>query len=263
MADPIRKFSVEKLSVAVYADPTRLAQGAAREVRGHIVETLARQGTARVILATGNSQLQFLEVLAGMEGVDWSAVTLFHMDEYLGITGDHPSSFRFYMRERVEKRLVPGCFHYLQGDALEPIRECKRYGELLLEQPIDLCCLGIGDNGHLAFNDPPVANFEDRDLVKIVRLDDICKTQQANQGHFPNKDAVPPYALTLTIPALCLARRMICLCPGQHKAKAVKDTLEGPVGPGCPASVLRTQSQAELLLDAASARDLRSAGIPG
>lgn len=253
MAGPVKEFSVESLSVRVYENASELSRDVAKRVHDNLEATLNRQGEARAILATGNSQLQFLEELDRMNGIDWSQITLFHMDEYLGLSADHPACFRRYMHDRVEQKLKPGRFHYLGGDALEPIQECDRYSSLLREKPIDLCCLGVGDNGHLAFNDPPVANFKDPHFVKIVKLDEICKTQQVNQGHFPTIDAVPPYALTLTIPALCFARTMICLCPGKHKAKPVKEALHGPVSSTCPASVLRTQPRAELYLDLDSA----------
>ena len=253
MAGPVKEFSVETLSVRVYDDASELAHDAAWRVHDYLAGTLKRQSEARAILATGNSQLEFLEQLDRMNGLDWSQITLFHMDEYLGLPREHPACFRRYMRERVEGKLKPGRFHYLEGDALEPIEECARYAGLLREKQIDLCCLGIGDNGHLAFNDPPVANLMDPHFVKIVKLDEVCKTQQVNQGHFPNVDAVPPYALTLTIPALCLARTLICLCPGKHKAKPVKEALRGPISAACPASVLRTHPRAELFLDLDSA----------
>jgi glucosamine-6-phosphate deaminase len=172
---------------------------------------------------------------------------------YLGISAGHNASFRHYLRERVESLVKPRAFHYLEGDALEPITECDRYTELLRAQSIDLCCLGIGENGHLAFNDPPVANFEDKRAVKIVQLDLACKQQQVREGHFPNVESVPPYALTLTIPTLCSPKKMVCLCPETRKAQAVKNTLRGPITTDCPASFLRRQHHALLLLDQDSA----------
>src|SRR5262249_39262566 len=161
---------------------------------------LSRQGTAAVILATGNSQIQFLQALHALGGVDWARITLFHMDEYLGISADHPASFRRYLRERVENHVHPRAFHYLEGDALQPLDECARYPRLLSAQSIDLCCLGVGENGHLAFNDPPVAQFDDPHSVKLVKLDLACRQQQVGEGHFPTIAAVPQYAITLTIP---------------------------------------------------------------
>src|SRR5262249_27781458 len=180
-----------------------------------------REGRASAILATGNSQIQFLEALAALGGVDWSKLTLFHMDEYLGLDAGHSASFRRYLRERVEARVKPGRFHYLAGDSPQPLAECKRDAGLLAAQPVDLCCLGIGENGHLAFNDPPVADFQDPEPVKLVKLDRACRQQQVGEGHFPDLNAVPQYAFTLTIPTLCSARRMVCIVPEQRKAQAV------------------------------------------
>ncbi|MHB8519833.1 MAG: glucosamine-6-phosphate deaminase [Limisphaerales bacterium] len=253
MAAPLKNFVVDSLRVRVYANPQHLAQDVAREVQQALRDTLLAQDGAAVILATGNSQIQFLEQLIQLGEVDWSRITLFHMDEYLGLAAGHSASFRRYLRERVERRVKPRAFHYLEGDALQPIKECERYTQLLRAQPIDLCCLGIGENGHLAFNDPPVADFQDDRAVKIVKLDEACRQQQVGEGHFPNVDSVPQYALTLTIPALCAARKMMCICPERRKAAAAKAALEGPISPRCPASVLRQQANATLLLDADSA----------
>jgi glucosamine-6-phosphate deaminase len=201
--------------------------------------------------------VQFLQALAALGGVDWGRVTLFHMDEYLGMDANHPASFRRYMRENVDARLKPGKFHYLDGDADQPVAECDRYSDLLQAQPIDLCCLGIGENGHIAFNDPPVADFNDPRRVKIVKLDDACRQQQVGEGHFPQLGAVPQYALTLTIPMLCAARRMLCIVPERRKAVAVRDTLQGPISTACPGSYLRQQSHAALFLDPDSASLIR------
>ena len=250
---PVKTFQTDALPVRVYAREADLAQDVAGIVQQHLQATLAAQGSAACILATGNSQIKFLEALIALGGVDWSRVTLFHMDEYLGIDAGHKASFRRYMRERVEGRVHPKKFHYLEGDVLLPLDECARYTKLLQAQPIDLCCLGVGENGHLAFNDPPVANFQDPHLVKLVKLDEACRMQQVGEGHFPNLDAVPQYAFTLTIPALCSAKKMICISPEKRKARAIRDALRGPVGPACPASVLRTQPHATLFLDTDSA----------
>jgi glucosamine-6-phosphate deaminase len=250
---PRNEFQADALPVRVYAGQADLALDAAQMVHEYLLGVLDRQGAAAVILATGNSQIAFLKQLIALPGVDWSRITVFHMDEYLGISADHPASFRRYMRERVESLVKPRAFHYLEGDALLPLDECQRYANLLKAQPIDLCCLGIGENGHLAFNDPPVANFEDPHLVKLVKLDDACKMQQVKEKHFPNLESVPPYAFTLSIPALCSARKMICISPETRKAEAVKNALLGPISTTCPASILRRQAHAMLLLDEDSA----------
>jgi glucosamine-6-phosphate deaminase len=252
-AAPTRTFQADALPVRVYKSQAEMAQDAARIAHEYLTGLLAKQPTIACILATGNSQIRFLDHLISLGCIDWSRATLFHMDEYLGIDANHKASFRRYMRERVETRIKPGHFHYIEGDALLPIDECERYAGLLSAQPIDLCCLGIGENGHLAFNDPPVANFDDSRKVKIVKLDDACKQQQVGEGHFPSLDAVPPFAITLTIPMLCSARKMLCVAPEKRKAKAVKEMLAGPIATACPASFLRKQSHATLLLDTDSA----------
>jgi glucosamine-6-phosphate deaminase len=252
-AAPVKEFFADALPVRIYETLKDLAADAAREVSDYLGNVLKEQGTAAVILATGNSQIAFLQKLVALGSVDWGRITLFHMDEYLGITADHPASFRKYMRERVQALVKPKAFHYLEGDAPLPLDECDRYEQLLRAQPVDLCCLGIGENGHLAFNDPPVADFHDRRWVKLVKLDEECKMQQVREAHFPNLDSVPPYAFTLTIPALCSARKMVCIAPEKRKARAVRDALKGPVETACPASILRRQSHATLLLDQDSA----------
>jgi glucosamine-6-phosphate deaminase len=248
-----KTFRVDALPVRVYRTAVDLAADAARQVQGYLQEVLARQSRASAILATGNSQIEFLEALAALGGVEWSKLTLFHMDEYLGLDAGHSASFRRYMRERVEARVKPGRFNYLEGDSPQPLAECKRYAGLLSAGPIDLCCLGIGENGHLAFNDPPVADFQDPEPVKLVKLDRACRQQQVGEGHFPDLNAVPQYAFTLTIPTLCSARRMVCIVPELRKAQAVKDALRGPIHTSCPASVLRRQAHCTLFLDSASA----------
>jgi glucosamine-6-phosphate deaminase len=205
------------------------------------------------MLATGTSQLAFLDELATRSEIDWTRVTGFHMDEYVGMSSDDPNSFARYMRERVVARVHPGAFHYLDGAAVDPQAECDRYAGLLRDHPLDLCCLGIGENGHLAFNDPPVADFADPLTVKVVALDDACKRQQVGEGHFPDTDAVPPLAMTATIPALLSATTVLAIVPERRKAAVVRDALEGPVSTSCPASILQQTRHAVVFLDASSA----------
>jgi glucosamine-6-phosphate deaminase len=252
MSTVAQSFTADSLEVRVFATQADLAQAAAREAQAVLQEAITRAGSAAVIFAAANSQIQFLAALVTLGGVDWPKVTMFHMDEYLGLDTRHPASFRRFLRERVEQPLRPKVFHWIEGDAMQPLTECERYARLLAAQPIDLCLLGIGENGHLAFNDPPVADFADRHAIKLVKLDEACRQQQVGEGHFPSLAAVPQYALTLTIPALCAARRMLCIAPERRKAQAVRDALRGPVGPACPASWLRRQSHCTLFLDAES-----------
>lgn len=250
---PERVFVADSLTVKIFPNQETVAEAAAAETGTYLNHLLNKQPTARLILATGNSQILFLSRLIESKTVDWSRIELFHMDEYLGLPASHGASFQRYMKERVESKAKPKAFHYLTGDALLPLDECRRYERLLAQAPIDLCCLGVGENGHLAFNDPPVADFEDPRQVKIVKLDAACKQQQVGEGHFPSLDAVPNYAFTLTIPALCAAKKIVCLAPEQRKSKAIQTALKDPISPKCPASVLRLQSRATLFLDSASA----------
>src|ERR671932_226042 len=255
-SSPTKIFPVDALSVRVYNSSCELAQDAALLAQNYLQSLIAQQGAASVILATGNSQIQFLEALKGFGGVDWSRVTFFHLDEYLGIDADHPASFRRYLRDRVEKWVNPLQFHYIEGDAQQPLAECDRYTKLLRAQPIDLCCLGVGENGHLAFNEPSVADFNDPHSVKLVKLDKSTRQHPVKGGDFPHLEAVPQYAFTLTIPMICSAKKMLCLAPSERKRYAVYKMLQGAISTKYPASVLRTQAQATLFLDIDSAREL-------
>lgn len=251
------RYQRDQLTVQIYPTVQDLAYDAAQIAADILQAAINERGEASVIFATANSQVQFLNALIAGQGsrwdIDWSKVTMFHMDEYLGLPHTHPASFRHYMMKNVEPRLKPRKFHYLEGDALEPLAAMQEYADLLAEHSPDLCCLGIGENGHLAFNDPPVADFNDPRPIKIVKLDEPCRMQQVGEGHFPNLEAVPPYALTLTIPALCSARHMLAIVPEQRKAQAVLDTLFGPISTACPASFLRHQAHCTLFLDHDSA----------
>jgi glucosamine-6-phosphate deaminase len=249
-------FRVDDLLVQIYNSEVEMAEDVAEIVQKYLQQVLKQQETAAVLLATGNSQLKFLDALIALGGVDWSRIILFHLDEYLGINADHSASFRRYMRERVENRVKPKQFHYIEGDTLQPVAECDRYTKLLLAQPIDLCCLGVGENGHLAFNDPAVANFQDPYSVKLVKLDTVNRQQQVNTGHFPNLETVPQYAFTVTIPTISSAKKIICLAPEKRKANVVKEMLQSYIGTDCPASILRQQPQATLFLDVNSASRL-------
>ncbi len=238
-----KSFRVDELTVQIYNTEAEMAQNVAEIAQQYLQKLLQQKEKAAVLLATGNSQLKFLDALIALGGIDWSRIILFHLDEYLGISSDHPASFRRYLQERVEKRVKPQEFHYIEGDTLQPLAECDRYTKLLQAQPIDLCCLGVGENGHLAFNDPSVADFQDPYTVKLVKLDGINRQQQVNTGQFPNLESVPQYAFTVTLPLICSDR----------KANTVKDILQGSINTKCPASILRQQAQATLFLDTNSA----------
>jgi glucosamine-6-phosphate deaminase len=210
------------------------------------------------MLATGNSQLAFLAELVKVGDIDWDRVTAFHMDEYVGLPPTHTASFQHYMRELVAAQLPFREFNYLSGDTGDADAEARRYEDLLRRHPLDLCCAGIGENGHLAFNDPPVADFDDLVALKVVRLDDACRRQQVGEGHFPDVDAVPATAITVTIPALLRAARVMVVAPDARKAAPVAAAFRGPVTTACPASVLQTVSHATVYLEPASAAGLPS-----
>ena len=247
-----RQFQAGSIDVQVYGDKNALGQAAAAFVAEHVRNTLEQRGTARVIFATGASQYEFLAALLAHTDIDWSNVTAFHLDEYLGLPDTHPASFRKYLRERLFDHLPFGAVHLLDGTASDAGAECARYAALLADGPIDLACIGIGENAHLAFNDPP-ADFETNDLVHVVTLDAACRQQQVGEGHFATLDDVPGQALSLSIPAILQANTISCVVPDQRKAQAVNGALHGPLTPNCPASALRNHADTHLFLDISSA----------
>jgi glucosamine-6-phosphate deaminase len=249
MVQPSRTMRVEQLEVQIYPNNEAMGAAAAEQAVEILKAAIAARGQANLVLATGNSQNSFHQALRKLDGVDWSKVTVFHMDEYAGMKADHPASFRRFLHERIVDYVQPAAFYSVAGDAPDWEAECGRYTDLLKAHPVDLCCLGIGENGHIAFNDPPFADFDDPAWVKVVRLDDKSRKQQVGEGHFPTLNDVPTHALTLTIPALLSARRMICIVPEARKAEAVKAALTGPLTEDCPASILRQAAHCRLLLD--------------
>jgi glucosamine-6-phosphate deaminase len=250
----VNEWQVDRLQVQGYDTADQVAIAAATEIRRVILGAIAAQGHARIIWATGNSQLACLAYLIKDDEIPWQQVTCFHLDEYLGIAAEHPASFRHYLKTRLADRVHPAAFHYLAGDCLEPLQECDRYTQLLQAAPIDLCCLGIGNNGHLAFNEPSVANFDDPNAVKLVKLDPKNREQQHRQGHFPTLAAVPHYAFTLTLSQIAQSQRLLCLAQGDHKRAIVQQLLTGPISPTCPATLLRRHPNATLLLDVDAAQ---------
>ena len=244
--------------------PTRDAMGAAAAsfAAGIIAVSIAERGEARVIFACAPSQNEFLAALtspAHRDAIDWTKVTALHMDEYVGFTGSRDESFRHYLRSHLLQQLpTPPLFHEIRGEAAVLAEECARYTALLKERPIDLVCLGIGENGHLAFNDPPLADFHDPETIKVVPLDESCRQQQVNDGCFPTLDSVPTHAVTLTVPPLFAARSVCAIVPGPRKAEAVRALLLDPISTACPATILRTHPHAVLHLDVDSASRLPS-----
>lgn len=248
-----------RLDVCVFGSKRAMGAAAARDAAELIQQAIRRRGTARTVIATGPSQDEVIDALVARPDVDWSRIEVFHMDEYVGISNSHPASFRRWLRSRVVDLVHPRAVHYLAGEAADVEAECKRYAELLRAAPIDLCFVGFGENGHIAFNDPPSADFADPLTVKRVRLDEGCRRQQVGEGHFPDLAAVPAEAITLTCPALMAANALICCVPDRRKAKTVRRALEGTIAPECPASLVRTHPHARLYLDAESASLLETA----
>lgn len=238
---PVRTFSVDALNVEVYPAPNALALAAAQQIIERLQHTLAQQATATMVFATGRSQLGLLSHLRHDTQVDWSRVTGFHLDEFLGLNHQHPASFGYYLHHHIAQWQPFQGFHYLQGDALEPIAECDRYTNLLTQQPIDICLLGVGNNGHLAFNDPAVADFNDPRWVKLVRLDATNRQQQLASEHFSQLGDVPTHAITLTLSAILKARHNFCCLFGHHKGDILNTLLKTSPSKHCPATVLRLE----------------------
>ena len=250
--EPIRKLSIDQIPVLIFESNRALGARAADDLAEILSRTLAERELASIILATGNSQLQFMQALRAKEGIAWDRVVVFHMDEYTGMSDRHPASFPKYIREKLTDHVRPRAFYAMRGDAPDLQAEMARYRDLLAQYPADACVLGIGENGHLAFNDPP-ADFETEAVVHVVDLDERCRLQQVGEGHFATLADVPAQALSLTVPALLAARHVLGVVPEARKAEAVRAALRGPVTPACPASILRTQPQVTLYLDQESA----------
>jgi glucosamine-6-phosphate deaminase len=245
---PIREFTAAELPVEVYSSPREMGRAAAARATAVIREAVAARGEARVVIATGNSQFP------------WGQVTAFHMDEYVGIPADHTASFRRWIRERIEDPFHPACVHYIDGNTEDPEAEAGRYEALLREAPLDLVCMGIGENGHLAFNEPFAADFEDERWARVIALTDESVRQQVGEGHFPDEASTPRTAISLTIPALLSASHVQVCVPEDRKAAAVARTVHDPVSTACPATQLRRSPHARLFLEPASARLLDAAG---
>ncbi len=249
----ILEFKTPK--VWVYDEPVEMGRAAADHVAGKLKAAISEKGFANLILATGTSQFQFLEALKD-KVLDWQKITVFHLDEYLGISAAHPASFRKYLKDRILTTVKPKQVYFLNGSASDIEKEMAYYGQKLKEHPIDIACIGIGENGHIAFNDPPVADFEDPKWVKLVTLDAACRNQQLGEGWFSSLGEVPKQALTLTIPAIMHCKSISCVVPDSRKAEAVYNALYGTISENCPASVLRTHADTVLFLDKASAEKI-------
>jgi len=236
------------MDIRVFETKEAMGQAAAGDGAEAIRDALAQRGRANIILATGASQFEMLAALAAAD-VDWPRVTMFHLDEYVAMPITHPASFRKYLRERFVDRLAkpPAAFHYINGEG-DCEAECRRLAKLIVTHPIDVAFIGIGENGHLAFNDPP-ADFEAREPYFIVELDEACRRQQLGEGWFGSLDEVPRRAISMAIPQIMKSRKIVCTVPDERKAHAVQRAVEGPVTPDVPASALQKHPDATLYLD--------------
>jgi glucosamine-6-phosphate deaminase len=244
------------MQVEVFENKTSLGQAAAQRAAKIIQEAIARRNVAYLIAATGSSQFEFLDALV-LQHIDWSKVVCFHLDEYLGLPATHPASFRRYLKERIVDRVQPRTFHFINSEATDIAEESRRVGELISKQTIDVAFVGVGENGHLAFNDPP-ADFDTVEPYIVVNLDQACRQQQVGEGWFKSIDEVPTQAISMSINQILKAHNILCIVPDQRKAGAVRNCFEFEVSPMRPASILQKHNGVTLYLDLESSSLLRA-----
>ena len=247
------------MRIQICSDTQSLARAAAHEAASRIRAAVADRGRARIIAATGNSQVAFLDALVRAPALDWSRVEMFHLDEYIGLPADHPASFRRYLLERLVRPTGIARVHLIDGDR-EPAEVCRALGHEIAAAPIDVAFVGIGENGHLAFNDPP-ADFATEQPYLVVQLDEACRRQQVGEGWFTSLDQVPQQAITMSIRQILKSQAIVAVVPEARKAAAVRMCVEGLVSPTAPASILRTHSETSVFLDGESAALLRRADL--
>ncbi|WKN30853.1 glucosamine-6-phosphate deaminase [Porifericola rhodea] len=248
MKNTIQKSKFQHLNLEVYSTRQAMGEAAGKAVEQKIIELLQTQNEVRMIFAAAPSQNDILSYLRTSEKVNWQKIVAFHMDEYIGLSESAPQLFSNYLREHLFDHVNLKEVHLIDGN-LDANQECIRYAKLIAEKEIDIVCLGIGENGHIAFNDPPVADFNDFQTIKVVELDDKCRQQQVNDGCFQTIDKVPTHALTLTIPTLMSGKYLYCVVPGSTKSEAVKNTLHKEVSTKCPSSILKTHPNCTLYVD--------------
>lgn len=250
---PIRSFNADRLQVKVYPTRDEMGKSAAKDAAAQIQELLNAKQFVNIIFAAAPSQNEMLFHLASNQDIDWSRVNAFHMDEYVGLQPTAPQRFGHFLDQAIFGKLPFHEVHYINGNATDPLAECSRYATLLEAHPVDMVCMGIGENTHIAFNDPHVANLHDPLMVKLVELDEVSRMQQVHDGCFAAIEEVPKTAITLTIPALMKAASIFCVVPGINKAQAVYHTINSPVSALYPSTALRQHEQAALYLDVNSA----------
>lgn len=245
----MKSFQQDKLTVKVFENRTLMGEDAAKDIAARLKLLLAEKEEVNVIFAAAPSQNDVLAALVADKSVAWERVNAYHMDEYIGLDKDAPQGFGNFLKAHIFGLLPFKSVNYIDITAVDPEKEAARYSALLQKNPTDVVVMGIGENGHIAFNDPPVADFNDSKAVKPVKLDEVCRQQQVNDGCFASLDKVPTHALTLTVPTLVKAPYLFCIVPAETKANAVKETLYGTIDEHCPASILRKQENAILYLD--------------
>ena len=250
----MKTFVKDKLKVNVYENRTLMGEAAARDIKQRIIALLSEKAEINMIFAAAPSQNDVLKALVEDKEIEWNRVNAYHMDEYIGLDKNAPQGFGNFLKAHIFGLVPFKSVNYIDITTTNPDSEAKRYGKLLLDNPTDIVIMGIGENGHIAFNDPPVANFKDDRVVKPVKLDEICRQQQVNDGCFKSIDDVPTHAMTLTVPTLVKAPYLFCIVPAPTKAKAVYETLNGSIDEHCPASILRLQDNAILYLDDQSSK---------
>jgi len=251
---------IEKLKVQIDDNRELMGRAAANKVALKIKEMQSKKDEIRMVFAAAPSQNEFLSEFVKMD-LEWNRIVAFHMDEYIGLHDNAEQLFSRYLSDNIFSKVNFKKVNLLKSNTQNPVNECKRYSELLSAQPIDIVCMGIGENGHIAFNDPPVADFNDKQKVKIVELDIECRKQQVNDGCFNTFDEVPKTAITLTVPMLLSASHLNIVVPGERKAFAVYKTLFSEISTSCPSTILRQHSNAILYLDTDSAQKIINKGL--
>lgn len=248
----MKTFFADKLKVEIFENRTLMGNAAALDIKNKIVELLKQKSEINMIFAAAPSQNDVLKALVADKDIEWNRINAFHMDEYIGLDKDAPQGFGNFLKAHIFGKVGFKSANYIDISAADPEKEAERYGKLLAANPTDIVVMGIGENGHIAFNDPPVADFHDKKAVKPVKLDEICRNQQVNDGCFKSIDEVPTHAMTLTVPTLVSAPYLFCIVPAATKAHAVRETINGSIDEHCPATILRTRDNAVLYLDADS-----------
>lgn len=247
------------MMIKSFKDKHEMATAAAEDASSAIRQAIHTRGKGRIIAATGSSQFEFLDALTSLPGIDWKRVEMFHLDEYIDLPESHPASFRRYLRERlIDKTGIPKYF-LLNGEK-DPTEVIRRTGEAIQAEPIDVAFVGVGENGHLAFNDPP-ADFETEEPYLVVTLDEDCRRQQLGEGWFPTLADVPHRAISMSVRQIFKAKKILCIVPDARKAKAVRACFDGEISPLAPASILRTHADATVYLDVHSAALLNPATL--